>query len=176
MHSPLRFCFESWVGLNVAKCISFFQKNAFASSPISAATVSNAFARALKKHFRGWWPHEKMFKGSKSKMHWSKCQHASASTLVTSASTWVTEMLSSWGIQKLSFFSSPKGCVSKFLRNPGSIPPFQPPPTSTTRLRKSKVACNWCDSPVRSLEIQQKKHGSLAFDFVFWVKEGHDGL
>ena len=35
-----------------------------------------------------------MFRGSKSKMHWSKCQHASASTLVTSASTWVTEMLS----------------------------------------------------------------------------------
>ena len=58
MHSPLRFCLESWVGLNVAKCISFIQKNAFASSPVSAATVSNAFARALKKHFRGWWPHE----------------------------------------------------------------------------------------------------------------------
>ena len=94
MHSPLRFCFESWVGLNVAKWVSFIQKNAFASSPISAATVSNAFARAFKKHFRGWWPHEKMFRGSKSKMTWSKCQHASASTLVTSASTWVTEMLS----------------------------------------------------------------------------------
>ena len=42
-----------WVGLNVAKCISFIQKNAFASSPISAATVSNAFARALKKSISG---------------------------------------------------------------------------------------------------------------------------
>ena len=37
-----------------------------------------------------------MFGGSKSNMHWSKCQHASASTLVTSASTWVTEMLSTY--------------------------------------------------------------------------------
>ena len=70
-------------------------------------------------------------------MHWSKCQHASASTLVTSANTWVTEMLRPR--PKPQPASSPKTRI-------------QDPPETT---KTSQISSGWSSEDFSQFMVQQ---------------------